>query len=79
MSGNQVYISYQKPIINQFGIGKFFNRESNYEPIKKGLIFAKEYQKDQEGINELEKVYEVGDRYQFVMGETASIAADMFQ
>ena len=79
LSGNQVYISYQKPIINQFGIGKFFNRESNYEPIKKGLIFAKEYQKDQEGINELEKVYEVGDRYQFVMGETASIAGYVSQ
>ncbi len=79
LSGNQVYISYQKPIINQFGIGKFFNGESNYEPIKKGLIFAKEYQKDQEGINELEKVYEVGDRYQFAMGETASIAGYVSQ
>ena len=79
LSGNQVYISYQKPIINQFGIGKFFNRESNYEPIKKGLIFAKEYQKDHEGINELEKVYEVGDRYQFVMGETASMAGYVSQ
>ena len=74
LSGDQVYISYQKPIITQFGIGKFFNGEATYEPIKKGLIFAKEYQKEEEGINQQEKVFEVGDRNQFTIGKTVPIA-----